>query len=717
MNNVRTIVKTDAKRLTGSVVGLVVMIGLCVLPCLYAWFNIFSNWDPYGPESTSRIPVAVASEDRGTTLLGLELNVGDMLLEGLAANDQLGWVFTDSRQEAVARVEQGDCYAALVVPEDFSAGILSFLSLEFEHPRILYYENGKINAIAPKITAKARTAVQEQVNAAFLKTLVGDAAKLASVLSAGGLDPEESLKEVSSRLTDLQSRLGEAESALDEASGLSGAASGLLLDSDSLLQSAGTALSCSQEMLGLLSAGIPRTDAGPVLSDLTALTQDVTGELTGLSGELDAALDGAAAFNAFLEQARDQRVSRLREQSARAGTVSEAAAALGLDLIAGRLRQLEQGLSDLAAALALWQPLLDDGAVAEQQDRLAAATAAAQQTGQLLALTAQLTSDAAAVLRESGDPLAEQAAQAASDAAELMSLLQGRAGAAETALDSAAGDLDELAAALDRTRSALTRTRAELSRQAAFLSALADSAFLQNALDLLSRQGGLLSGYVASPLQVEEQVYYEVESYGSQMAPFYTVLALWVGALFAAALLKIRLRPEDRPAGLTAGQHYLGRGCLFAAVALIQSLITALGDLLYVEIDCVHPGLFLLAVVVIGLSFALINYTLSFTMGSVGLGLSVIIMVIQVAGSGGTYPVEVLPRLFRVLYPVMPFRYAMDALREAVCGCYGHYYLKDLLCLLATAAGVALLCLLLYRPARALNGLIEKGKEKSGLMV
>ena len=163
MKQIWNIFRADWKRLTASVVAVVVMLGLCLVPCLYAWFNILSNWDPYGTASTSRIKVAVASEDDGCDVLGLHVNIGELVLRGLESNDQMGWVFVDSRAEALDGVESGDYYAALIVPEEFTEDFVSILSGDLRHPQIQYYENEKKNAIAPKITSKAKTAVQEQI--------------------------------------------------------------------------------------------------------------------------------------------------------------------------------------------------------------------------------------------------------------------------------------------------------------------------------------------------------------------------------------------------------------------------------------------------------------------------------------------------------------------------------------------------------------------------
>ena len=241
MRNIFKIINTDAHRIFSSVVVLVILMGLCVVPSLYAWFNVFSNWDPYGQSATSRIRVAIADVDRGADLFGLQLEVGEQLVEGLQANKQIGWVFCESPEEALQRVYSGDCYAALVVPADFSKNIVSFMTLKFEHPTLVYYENGKKNAIAPKITGKAKTAVQETVNTTFLQTLADGAASVVSVLNANGLDAETTLQDLSKKLIDLSMELDNANAMLDSVASLADAASNLINASARLTSSmAGT---------------------------------------------------------------------------------------------------------------------------------------------------------------------------------------------------------------------------------------------------------------------------------------------------------------------------------------------------------------------------------------------------------------------------------------------------------------------------------------------
>ena len=150
---------------------------------------------------------------------------------------------------------------------------------------------------------------------------------------------------------------------------------------------------------------------------------------------------------------------------------------------------------------------------------------------------------------------------------------------------------------------------------------------------------------------------------------------------------------------------------------MAQGLIVSLGDLIYIGIQCPHPVLFVLAACVNGMVFTLINYALVFALDNIGLALGVIILVVQVAGAGGTYPVEVVPRVFQALYPFMPFHYAMDAMRECVAGMYGSTYLNCILTLLLFGACATGFGLALYKPALWLNNLIAEGKKKTGIML
>ena len=169
MKKALQIFKRDVLRLVRNPVALVITIGVCIIPSLYAWYNIVANWDPYG--NTGNVQVAIANEDEGTSndYVG-ELNAGDEVVSKLKDNDKLGWVFTgaDAAREGV---ESGEYYAAVVIPHDFSRNLTSMLTGTFEQPQLEYYVNEKKNAIAPKVTDTGAQTIEEQVNATFVSTV------------------------------------------------------------------------------------------------------------------------------------------------------------------------------------------------------------------------------------------------------------------------------------------------------------------------------------------------------------------------------------------------------------------------------------------------------------------------------------------------------------------------------------------------------------------
>ena len=139
MRNIGYILKRDFKRILSSWVAVIVILGICVLPSLYAWFNIAANMDPYA--NTSSIRIAVACQDKGTTeeLTG-QINVGDKIVEELGNNDSLDWVVM-SEDEAIDGVKAGDYYAAIIIPDDFSKKLTGFLHGKVNKPEIDYYVN------------------------------------------------------------------------------------------------------------------------------------------------------------------------------------------------------------------------------------------------------------------------------------------------------------------------------------------------------------------------------------------------------------------------------------------------------------------------------------------------------------------------------------------------------------------------------------------------
>ena len=255
MKNIFKIIRADLRHIKTNVIALCVIIGLTVIPALYSWFNILSNWDPYGQASTSRIKVAVVSVDKGTSLEGTELNVGDNIIDALKTNNTIGWQFVASSDEAIEGVYSGEYYAALVVPENFSKNLISFLSDSMEHPQLKYYCNQKANAIAPKITDKAKTAVQQQVNQTFIDTIVSTIAGTGdSVIKDADKETGSLMDAVINRLTSARTTLSTYDVILNSMLAITDLTSSISSSSNSAAPQVYTQLQLQQQQLITLQA-------------------------------------------------------------------------------------------------------------------------------------------------------------------------------------------------------------------------------------------------------------------------------------------------------------------------------------------------------------------------------------------------------------------------------------------------------------------------------
>jgi putative membrane protein len=714
MKNILTICRNDLRRIASSVVAIVIILGLAAVPCLYAWFNIFSNWDPYGTDSTSRIKVAVASEDAGASVLGLKLNVGSSVVSALEANDSIGWQFVDTKQDALDLVYSGDCYAALVIPEDFTTNVTSFLSGDITNPEIIFYQNDKKNAIAPKITEKAKTAVQEQVNSTFVQTIADDIASLISVANANGVSAESLLNSLSEDIDELSTKLSDCCAALSAANGLTNSARNLISVSVNLCNSTTSTLEQSKELLNKTdddTATISSRIDSTVTSVTTALAQ-ADADLAAIQTSLESAFSDINRYNDYVSTGLSADVAMLDSLSTNCSDMAQSFTSIGFDAAAEQMNTLASKLKNLSSALGSLKEANDDSwdGIREQQDSLIDSVSSARET--ISSLSTSVSSDLAPKLKSA----LSNAQGASSTVTNVLSKLQSSTSALSGTLNTYLGSIGTMQTGFSETEKAIEGAQAELKVVSEFVSALAGSKLLAEVSDTLENNGDLVGGYLASPISMDTVVKYKIETYGSAMSPFYTVLAQWVGALLCAVFLKVKIRAEDTPANLRLHERFFGRYGLFFLVAIGQALIVSLGDLWYVQIQCLYPWRFVLAAVVTGLCFSLINYALVFALDNIGMALSVIVMVIQVAGSGGTYPVEVLPDIFQKLYDFMPFKYAMNAMRETIAGMYGNNYLHDIIVLLCIALGSIILGLALYYPCLGLNRLIESSKRKSEIL-
>ena len=731
MKNILQIFLRDIRKIKGNTIAMIMMIGILVVPTLYAWFNIGGSWDPY--ENTSGIKIAVASDDAGYQgdLLAIDINLGDKILTYFHENDEMDWVFTDS-EEAIEGAKSGKYYAAIVVPESFSEDMMTLFSTgkDLKNPELQYYANGKKNAIASIVTEKRADAVQGEVSEKFVKAI--SKAALEAMKTVVNVADEADQSDI---VDNLIHNLEDISSDLTAAAGTISAFESMASATQTMLDSTSTFLKDTQT----------RSDG-----DLDSL-----GELEGTVNELKYSLDGATSrLNDALESsaALYQEMAKAVRQGIQAAATSDDVAQLKTSLgdISTKLDTVITGYSSAADQLdaanaSLAQQGLDVGlgdVIADLRTTVTLMQTLKTGLGDAMTSVGTLTTDAAAAQKELDGILAKLADNAASvqkdyeehvkkDLQDLASSV-GNADAKVTTLlnsmdeglngvyklsDSTESDLAKLQKTLKTSRGLLERGAEDLTDLADRLRSEKDRDSLDTMDSLLNEDLDVVGSFISTPVELTTEHVYEVENYGSAMAPFYTTLAIWVGGVVMAAMLKAGVK-EKELIGLTNVknyQKYLGRYLLFLILGLLQATLICLGDLYFLGIQCKSPLLFLLAGWVTSLVYVNLIYTLCVSFGDIGKAVSVILMVLQVAGTGGNFPIELAPAFFQKLYNALPFVYSMNAMRETVAGFYGNYYWNQLGTLLLYLIPSLVLGLILRMPIIRWNEHFEEKLESTKL--
>ena len=235
-------------------------------------------------------------------------------------------------------------------------------------------------------------------------------------------------------------------------------------------------------------------------------------------------------------------------------------------------------------------------------------------------------------------------------------------------------------------------------------------------VDLLKNDLKKQADVIANPINIKEKDIFPVKNYGSASTPFYTALAIWVGALLMVSLLTTDNKHTAMTQQLTTRETYIGKMGLFYLIGIIQSLIVSIGDLVILKAQVEHVGWFIGLSVLSSLVFVSIVYTLVSLLGNPGKAIAIIMLVLQIAGGGGTFPIEVTPEFFQKIHPFMPFSYAIDAMREAVGGYVPEILTKKIIFLSLFGIGFLLIGIIFKPMIDPVMRKVAEKAEKSDVM-
>ena len=733
MKNIWKIFTGDLKKLVKQPFALVIIIGLCVIPSLYAWFNIFATWDPYA--NTGGIPVAVVSLDKDYTRKdGSVVNMGESVLESLHSNTSVKWIFLDTEEEAREGVEAGKYYAAIVITDKFTYSMYNVFSDDFENPSLIYYQNQKSNAIATKITDTVAGTLQNTINETFIKVaattifeegnsvsdqMQGDSyveefcadleelndnlkeySAMIDTFRAGNDRLEAAITHVNYEIPVMQKKLDATTASLNQSSqNLSSTRDTLSNFSTNVDTSMSTIQTSLEDMKKILDQSKLADDTAQMTKDLNKVARD-TNTLNGQVNNLLAALI-------------EQRVQ---------GSVSGGDASTGSGNTAATDAAIE-ALKAMQKELDMMNTVI--GSVLESTDEQAAEKAKVNVNNAMNSLKNVIDSCENSVSNMQGiykNNLVPQMQKVLTNMSDSLNQVTTLVNTLSNTVQNIGVVMEGVGDAVDGTSESLGQIQGVvdgISQKLTDLTEQLEGASEEEMMDILVRfLGGdpdSLGAYFASPVTMETIAMYPVATYGSAMTPFYSTLAIWVGSTILVALVKVKASPKNLE-NVQSYQLYFGRYLLFLLLAQIQAAIIVAGDLWLLKVNIVEPGLFFLAASFTATAFSLLIYSLTLAFGDVGKAVCVIVMVLQIAGSSGTFPIELLPDIYQKIYIFFPFPYAITAMREALAGMYGTAYMAALAKLILFMLEGLLIGLVIRIPFVKLNHFVEERMEDTELM-
>lgn len=752
------IFKRDMCHATRNVIAVIVSMGLVVVPALYAWFNIAASWDPYG--NTKALKVAVANNDKGykSDLIPVRVNVGETIISTLHANDQLDWQFVKS-DKAIDGVESGEYYAAIVIPKGFSADMMTLFSPDIKHAQLKYYLNEKINPIAPHITDQGATTVVNTIDKTFAKTIAQVGLDLASSILRYSQSPQmaEYMRNLNGNLTTMADSLSGASQQVTAYSQLLGSANDIVDSTGKLLASATKAGKQAQNALKQGKSGATSfTSAGAnVTSSVNTALDQVSGAFDQVAAKVNKAFDAigkgsdtaASQLTTLSEQVSSGEslydtyitsLNHMRESVEQLPDSDSAKQAL--------LEAIDQEITLLEAAKGDSQKLaqqLKDASTQVTQDTAAAERSRKEILNRITSAKQSISNvrdDYATNVKPKIDALASTVSMLISQTDSMITQLSGTTDSLNDVTSSVGTNIASIRSTLDGIATKLNSSATTLNTLITAMNSSDNGAENSNELkSLTTSNASTLSTLISAPVALHRVAVYPIANYGSAMAPFYTILSIWVGAIILCAMLKVTISDREKahvlglgdtlpriagPSGpgnasrwgLRLDHEYFGRYAIFALLALLQGTLVCLGDMYFLGVQANHALQFLAVGWLAALVFSNIVYTLTVSFGDIGKAVAVVLLVMQVAGSGGTFPIETLPKFFQMLYPFLPFPHAIDAMHAAMAGSYGNEYLLDMVYLALFLIPSLLLGLVLRKPVIRLNNWVSRNLESTKVM-
>lgn len=704
-SKVHEILYKDCQEVLKNRLITIIVVALMIFPSLYAWFNIEAFWDPYG--NTKNLSVAIVNQDKDYEFKNQKLNFGNDIVKNLKENRSLDWNFVNSKT-AMEGLNTGRYYAILTIPKDFTKSLMSVTQVDVRKARIIYTTNEKTNAIAEKITDQGANKLQAKISNHLIQVI-----SKTSLGAMGGIS--NMTDDITPKLTEMKKSLQRLDAQLVNSKKLAENNKNMIGDLDKSLASSKASLDAIKRTMN--SAKKINDDIGSMATDATSGIQNSSASLKSalrdVSRILESSVNLAQSLNSIGDKGAQQAVisignikDKIDQAAIRVNNISQVLNDINvvnsnvLNNAVTRLNNEYRSLTDASSRLA---------GIIDQVNSTSSLTYS--QVQDIVNIVADSNKGINDIISDFDDlvtrPLSRVNGNVSTITGDIRSMVDSTGQlypSVNNFINTASTLNGRVGSSITILESSIDILRGQVSDSIKMIDEIQNNKDLKAFNNVIKSNILERADFIKNPVEIKEEKLYKMANYGSSMAPFYSVLAAWVGVIILSTILSTEPSKQYRSI-----DRYLGRLSFFLILSLIQSIIISTGDLLLLGVTAKEPILFILILMLCSIAFCILIFTLVSCFKTLGKGIAMFLLVIQIGGSGGTFPVQMTPTFFRTINSVIPFTYGINACREAIGGVYMQNLLGDIGALLLFAI-IPLIFGIMFK--EDINDLLEPLSEK-----
>lgn len=708
IRNITSIFRRDVMTIIKNKAALVILVGVCIMPCLYTLVNVKAIWNPYSSAKLSNISIAVVNRDRGTIFQNRYINIGNEVVSNLKRNHDIGWKFVDPK-EAYQGMMYGKYYAEIEIPEDFSSDLSSIITNTPRRARILYKTNTKNSPMGTKITESAVNSLVSSIKSNFIYSV--NKAVFSSLNIIGGkadkgkfqiIDMKDSLIALGNNMDLVTAVLGSINDSSSSialiltqlkpviyASENVNITNPLTDDNEELIRSIKLSLNSSFDNIqvnlnnakaniyGLqtLADNLDSLTQGADSSNIKSVADKMNYQIDMLNNEIDNVIDFSQAVNGF---AHSSKISNfLNSLSDIKDWLSSEKN--NINNLQKNLNNTDQISSDLKNSIVnnTWKARL-----------------------KLINAIDKYNNE----VRRELNSIADNLIVSSNNSADILETARNMNSQGIKSIDTLINGSRLVADSSGKLENKLLQFKNPIINLSNELKLINNNDIVK-IITVLQNNPELMGNFMANPFNIKEENIYTIPNFGSAFAPTYMTISIWVGCTMLAAMLKTTAAKFIGSERLSLREEYLGKMLIFIAISIIQSLIIVFTSRFILHVYTKSFFLMIMFGLFSSLAFSTIVYGMVSIFGNLGKALAVLLVVIQMAGSGATYPVQLNPLILRIFQPMFPFTYSLSGFRESIGGPLISTVVMDFSMLILMSVIAVLVGLFLKRP---LNGIMSR---------